>query len=444
MSNEAGTSGDLPPGALDGVRVVDFTEYIAGPYATMMLADMGADVVKVEPVTGDHWRQQAPVAPNESRVFLGLNRGKRSVALNAWSERGGELARRLAASADVVVMNYRPGVALDLRLDYDSVRATNPTVIHADITAFGHSGPYSHRGGFDLLSQASAGVMAYEARAQNGTPTGVRTIAPSDLTTAMFTAFGVVNALYQRIATGEGQRVSTNLFHSALAMQYRPLVSVEREDATERAALLALIESAQADGASYEDTLEIRQTAQGRLAVSNYYRVYQTKDGLVAVACLNNRLRRALRDLAGVSDPSIEGSVFRPASVPLAEHERVRQEMEAAFATRTTETWLSLLDEAKVPTAPFNLTEELYDDPHVIANNLIPTFEHPTLGTIRTPRSPIEMSASTVGALTPAPVLGADTEAVLGELGLSSEEIADLEAEGIALQWRPETAADGD
>jgi crotonobetainyl-CoA:carnitine CoA-transferase CaiB-like acyl-CoA transferase len=155
-------------------------------------------------------------------------------------------------------------------------------------------------------------------------------------------------------------------------MQFRPLVSVEREDATERAALLALIESAQADGASYEDTLEIRQPAQGRLTVSNYYRVYQTGDGLVAVACLNNRLRRALRDLAGVTDPSIDVSVFRPTSVPLAEHERVREEMEAAFATRTTETWLSLLDEAKVPTAPFNLTEELYDDPHVIANDLIP------------------------------------------------------------------------
>jgi succinate--hydroxymethylglutarate CoA-transferase len=145
---------------------------------------------------------QAPVAPNESLVFLGLNHGKRSVPLNARSERGGELVRRLAASADVVVMNYRPGLALDLRLDYDSVRATNPAVIHADITASGHSGPYSHRGGFDLLSQVSAGLMAYEAHAQNGTPTGVRTIAPSDLTTAMFTALGVVNALYRRVATG--------------------------------------------------------------------------------------------------------------------------------------------------------------------------------------------------------------------------------------------------
>ena len=159
-------------------------------------------------MTGDHWRHQGSLAnvPNESRVFLGLNRGKRSVALDAWSERGGDLARRLAAEADVVVLNYRPGVAHDLRLDYESVSATNPTVIYAEITAFGHNGPYSHRGGFDLLSQASAGVMGFEARPRDGTPSGVRSFAPADLTTAMFNAFGIVNALYRRLVTGSLDR----------------------------------------------------------------------------------------------------------------------------------------------------------------------------------------------------------------------------------------------
>lgn len=430
------------PGPLDGVRVVDFTEYIAGPYGTMMLADMGADVVKVEPVTGDHWRHQGSLAnvPNESRVFLGLNRGKRSVALDAWSERGGDLARRLAAEADVVVLNYRPGVAHDLRLDYESVSATNPTVIYAEITAFGHNGPYSHRGGFDLLSQASAGVMGFEARPRDGTPSGVRSFAPADLTTAMFNAFGIVNALYRRLVTGEGQLVSTNLFHSALALQYRPLTSVESEDAIEREALIALVQNARADGASYEDTLEIRQIAGGYSPHTNYYRVYQTQDGLVAIACLNNKLRRRLRDLIGSRDASIDGPVYDPDSLTLSEHHRIRHQMEAAFTERTTEDWLALLDETGVPASPFNETEELYDDPHVLANDLIPTFEHATLGKIRTPRSPIEMSRSTVGVREPAPPLGSHTRVVLEELGLDSEEIASLEAEGIALQWHPETA----
>jgi crotonobetainyl-CoA:carnitine CoA-transferase CaiB-like acyl-CoA transferase len=223
-------------------------------------------------------------------------------------------------------------------------------------------------------------------------------------------------------------------------MQYRPIVSIEKEDAHERAALLALIDNARSDGASYEDILEIRQVAQGRLAVSNYYRVYQTKDGLVAVACLNNRLRRTLRDAAGVDDPSIEGTEFRPGAVALSEHERVHRDMETAFAGRTTDEWVAILDDAGVPTAPFNLTEELYDDPHVIANDLIPTFEHPTLGAIRTPRAPITMSESSVGSAEPAPVLGAHTHDVLEDLGLGAAEIEELEASGIVVQWRPDDA----
>ena len=190
------------------------------------------------------------------------------------------------------------------------------------------------------------------------------------------------------------------------------------------------------DGASYEDILELRQMAQGRLAVSNYYRVYQTADALLAVACLNNRLRRSLRDLVGVDDPSIEGDVFRPAAVPLSEHERVRDTMEIAMAGRRTQTWLTLLDDAGVPAAPFNLTEELYDDPHVLANELIPTVQHPTLGPVRMPRAPIEMSKSAVGSDRSAPPLGADTHAVLRDLGLDDTDIAALDADGVVAQWR--------
>ena len=427
-------------GPLTGVRVVDFTEYIAGPYATMMLADMGAEVIKVEPVTGDHWRHQAPALPNESRVFVGLNRGKRSVALDVWDPKGRELAHRLVATADVVALNYRPGVPQELSLDYETVRELNPAVIYADITAFGRQGPYSHRGGFDLLSQAAAGVMAYEARVDQGAPAGVRTVAVADLSTAFFTAFAIASALYRRKETGRGQAIHTNLFASAIAMQYRPIVSVEEQDATEREALLALVEHARAEGASYEEIVALRQTTAGRRAVSNYYRVYQAKDRMVAVACLNNRLRRALRDLAGVEDPSIEGPVFDPTRGTPEEHQRVRAEMEERFHARTADEWLEALDAAGVPAAPFNLTEELYEDPHVLANDLIPTFQHQSLGAVRTARTPIEMSESRTGASNPSPTLGSDTEAVLGELGLSQSEIAALEAEGVTVQWRPDSA----
>ncbi|MCH8009883.1 MAG: CoA transferase, partial [Chloroflexi bacterium] len=144
---------------LDGIRVVDFTEYIAGPYATMMLADMGADVVKVERPTGDAWRHTAPVAEYESRGFLGVNRGKRSVALDFESERGLALAQQLASEADVVVANYRPGVAKRLGLDYESLSKRNAGLIYCENSAFGPSGPYSGKPGFDILSQAATGMI---------------------------------------------------------------------------------------------------------------------------------------------------------------------------------------------------------------------------------------------------------------------------------------------
>ena len=437
MSNEAGTSGDLPPGALDGVRVVDFTEYIAGPYGTMMLADMGAEVLKVEPLTGDHWRHQGPVAPDESRPFLGLNRGKRSVVLNVWDERGRELAHRLVATADAVVLNYRPGVAQQLGLDYETLRGVNPQIVYADITAFGHSGPYSHRGGFDLLSQASAGVMAYEGRITDGAPTGVRTFAPSDLVSGMYTAFAVVSALYRRQETGRGQSIATSLFASALSVQYRPLSQVERHDATERAAFLALVDNARADGATYEEIAALRERAVGRPMLQNYYRVYPTQDGLLAVACLNNRLRRALRDAVGVDDPSIEGPVYDPSGATAEHVTAVKDAMEAGFRERSSAEWLELFDSLGVPAAPFNLTEELYNDPHVIANDLIPEYDHPTLGIIRTARSPVEMSESSSASLHAAPTLGADTATVLGELGLSQAELDALEADGVIVLWQP-------
>ena len=150
------------PGALAGVRVIDFTEYIAGPYCTMMLADMGADVVKIEKPEGDAWRHTAPLAPYESRGFLGVNRGKRSIALDLGRAEGRQIAQRLAAEADVVVTNYRPGVAERLGLDYDALSARNASVVYCENSAFGKEGPYAGRAGFDILSQATTGMVLYE------------------------------------------------------------------------------------------------------------------------------------------------------------------------------------------------------------------------------------------------------------------------------------------
>jgi crotonobetainyl-CoA:carnitine CoA-transferase CaiB-like acyl-CoA transferase len=334
-------------------------------------------------------------------------------------------------------VNYRPGVAVELGLDYASVRDRNPGAVYAAITAFGRQGPYRDWPGFDLLSQAAAGIMAYENRIEDGVPTGVRTIAPADLTTGMFTAYAVVSALYQRAQTGRGQEVQTSLFGSGIGIQYRPIVSIEQVDGPERAAFLAAVEGARESGLPYEQIARLKGDILGRSAAANYYRVYQTQDSLVAVACLNNRLRRNLRDLLGVADPTVDGAAYDSRRLPPEHHLAVRREMEARFKTRTTAAWLEALEAADVPAAPFLMTEELYDNPHVLANDLIPTYEHAMLGPVRQARMPVEMSEARVGSPLPSPALGSHTEEVLVRMGLSMAEIERLEAGGVIARWQP-------
>ena len=419
-------------GALAGIRVVDLTEYIAGPYCTMMLADMGADIVKIERPEGDAWRHTAPLAPYESRGFLGVNRGKRSIALDLERPEGREVAQRLAAGADVVVVNYRPGVAQRLGLDYETLSAQNAALVYCENTAFGREGPYRGRPGFDILSQAATGIILYENKIERGTPTYIGAMAVTDLTTGMFMAFAIVSAIYARAATGQGQLIETSLFASGLAAQYRPLLSVEEQDRPAREGFLQELAEARKDGLSFDETVKLRAqyiSARGR---NNYYRVYETKDGLIAVACLNNRQRRALRDALQVEDPTVEGMTYDWFSEEVREaHRRIVGALDDAFRAKSTGAWLTLLDAADVPCSPVNFPEELYDNPHVQANGLMLSLQHPVLGRLQMPACPIRMSATPTGAEAPPPVLGAHGPELLRELGYDDATIRKLLDDGV-------------
>ena len=419
-------------GALAGIRVVDFTEYIAGPYCTMMLADMGADVIKVERPQGDAWRHTAPLAPYESRGFLGVNRGKRSIALDLERPEGHEVAQKLAAGADVVVVNYRPGVAQRLGLDYSALSARHPALIYCDNTAFGHEGAYRDRPGFDILSQATTGMILYENKIDRGVPTFITTLAIADLTTGMFMAFAIVSALYTRAATGKGQRIETSLFASGLAAQYRPLLSVEERDRPVREAFLQELAEARKTGLRFEEANKLRaQYVPGR-GRNNYYRVYETRDGLIAVACLNNRQRRALRNTLQVDDPTVEGMTYDWFSEEVRQaHRKITETLEHAFRDKSTQEWLKLLDTADVPCSPVNFPEEMFDDPHVQANGLILTLDHPVLGPLRMPACPIRMSATPAGTAAPPPSLGVHGPEVLRELGYDYDAIQRLLDDGV-------------
>jgi len=420
------------PGALDGIRVVDFTEYIAGPYCTMMLADMGADVVKVERPEGDAWRHTAPLAPYESRGFLGVNRGKRSIALDLDRAEGREIATKLAAGADVVVANYRPGVAERLGLDYATLSAMNPKLVYCENSAFGRAGPYAGRAGFDILSQAATGMVLYENKIDHGIPSYITTIAVADLTTGMFTAYSVVSALYARVESGRGQRIETSLFASGVAAQYRPLLSVEEQDRPVREGFLQELAQARQRGIRYEEAAKLRAQYVAGRGRNNYYRIYETRDGLIAVACLNNAQRRRLRDALGIDDPTVDGMSYDWFSDAVREtHRNTVGVFESTMRDRSTDEWLQLLDAADVPCSPVHFPEEIYDNEHVRANGLMIDLEHEVLGALRMPSTPVRMSGTPAGSALPPPALGAHGPAVLRELGYDDAAIARLLDEGV-------------
>ena len=219
-------------GILTGVRIADFTEYIAGPYCTMVLADLGADVLKIEPPGGDRMRYSAPL-DGEGRGFLQVNRTKRSFVVDLKKEDAADIVRRVVESVDAVVVNQRPQATKRLGIDYETLSPLNPRLVYGEITAYGHTGPYAHRGAFDMVAQAIGGVIAHEGTfATNGL--GMTTTSISDYSAGVFLALGIVGALLVRERTGRGQKVETNLLDAILACQYRPMNNVERYDAAPR------------------------------------------------------------------------------------------------------------------------------------------------------------------------------------------------------------------
>jgi formyl-CoA transferase len=423
-------------GALSGIRVLDFSEYIAGPYAGQMLADMGAEVIKVEPPHGDFWRHTSPVAPFESRGFIGVNRGKRSVSLDLKRPESADIIARAIKSADVFLANYRPGVAARLGVDYETLSAINPRLIYCENTAFGTRGPYREKPGFDLVAQAMTGIMSFEGA--GGMPHPIITTSPTDLSAGMFMAFAIASALYQREHTGRGQHIETSLFAAGIAIQYRPMFSIEKIDHDRREALLSSLREGRAAGRRDEEALERTGHVGDELRRLNpYYKIYETRDSYIALACLNNRLRRRACDALEIEDPRVAGDQFAPLALDLDEAESLGEHIKAIFMTRSTDDWVELLTRNGVPCGPVKLTAELFDDPHVQAEEIMLEFDHPVVGPVRMANSPLRMSDAETGARASSPTLGQHTREFLAELGYSREQVASFEESGVARTWQP-------
>lgn len=427
MSSEANGQ---RPGPLEGVRVLEFSEIIAAPFCGMLLADMGADVIKVEPPGGEPWRGAQPLGLKESRWFISLNRGKRDITLDLQQPEGREIAWKLADRADVVIVNYRPDVSEKLGIDEPTLRPRNPRLIYCDNTAFGRRGPWAHRPGYDIIAQAVTGLMTLEGKSQNGVPQ-VNTLPAADYSTGLAMAWGICAALYVRERTGVGQRIDTTLLGSALAVQTSRFLSVEAVDGEARANALAQLHALRDKGAGYEAQLEVVKNVRPVLG-NIYYRCYQTADGFLAVGALSTPLRRKVLDVLGMEDRRL-GKPPPDASDP--EEVRYGEELvrraEDTLRQRTTADWLERFDRAGVPAGPVMFTEQLFEDPQVLANDLVAQVEHPLLGSVRMVGTPIQMTETPLRVRGCSPLLGQHNEEILAELGYGPEEIDRLRDQGV-------------
>ncbi len=385
-------------GPLQGMRVIELAHIMAGPVCGLMLADMGADVVKVEKIaTGDDSRRFLPPdIKGESAAYMMMNRNKRGIALDLKHEDGKALLLALLKDADVVIENYRHDTMARLGLDYDTLKALNPGLIYCEISGFGRTGPYRERGGFDLIAQGMSGLMSVTGEGPGRAP--VKIGPPiTDITAGILAAMGVSAAYASKLQTGVGQRVDTSLFEAGITHTF-----------WQSAIAFATGIAPEPMGSAHP--------------LNAPYQSLATKDGWVNVGAANQTNWLRMLEVLDAShlqeDPRFSTNVDR-----MANREKLVTELETLFVARSTQEWVEMLNEAGIPAGPLLDITQMHTDEHAIAREMITEVDHPVAGTIKTLGTPVKFHGTPGGVKRAAPLLGQHGMEILAEIGYSTEQV---------------------
>ncbi|HAA46999.1 MAG TPA: carnitine dehydratase [Synergistaceae bacterium] len=392
--------------ALEGIKILDFTRVLAGPFCTMMLADLGAEVIKVErPGAGDDSRHFGPFVGEESAYFMSINRNKKSITLNLKEPAAVEIIKRMIPKMDVVVENFRPGVMEKLGLGYEVLKELNPGLIYASSSGFGHTGPYSQLPAYDLILQGMGGIMSITGP-DSEHPTKVGS-SIADIFAGTFCAIGILAALHHREKTGEGQEVDVSMLDSQVAIL---------ENAVAR----------------YFVTGESPVPIGNRHPSIAPFATFHTTDGFINIAVGNDAIWKRFCELVGRPE-LVEDARFSTNGARNENWQELEPILKEIMSKDSTEGWIERLRKAAVPCGPINNIEQVVNDPQVRHRQMIVEVEHPVAGKFKMPGCPLKLSATPAEEFSPAPVLGADLESVLVEYaGMTPEEIEDLRKRGIA------------
>ncbi len=392
-------------GPLSGIKVLDLTRVLAGPYATMILSDLGAEVIKIEqPEIGDESRNFGPFKNGFSLYFMSVNRGKRSITLDLKTDRGKDIFKQLVKQSDILVENFRPGTMKKLGLDYETLAAEHPALIYAACSGFGQTGPFAEKGAYDMIIQGMGGIISITGE-PDGPPVRVGT-SISDITAALFTTIGILSVLHNRNSTGKGQLVDVAMLDSLVAVLENAIVR-------------------------YFATDEIPQPLGSRHPAITPFEAFESADGHIIIAIGNDTLWAKFCEHVDqknlISDPRFRTNVERTAN-----HSELFPILSEIMRQRTTDEWIDALENIGVPCGPINTIDKVVNHPQVQARNMITQVIHQMTGAVEVPGLPIKLSDTPGDVDIPAPNLGEHTVEILTDvLKMSTDEVKQLKQEKI-------------